>query len=82
MDPLLTRPSRCLVTPSVPGAVGIHHHCVTFTIPFIVNYCLFITNQDFFNCIKIAILCWTIQLTDQLSTAYTSHFHDISIATT
>ena len=29
MDPLLTRPSRCLVTPSVPGAVGRHHHCVT-----------------------------------------------------
>ena len=29
MEPLLTRPSRCLVTPSVPGVVGRHHHCVT-----------------------------------------------------
>ena len=27
--PKLTRPSRCLVTPSVPGAVVEHHHCVT-----------------------------------------------------
>ena len=28
-QPKLTRPSRCLVTPSVPGAVVSQHHCVT-----------------------------------------------------
>ena len=48
---------------------------VIFTIPYIVNHCLFIVFQDCYNCIKTAISHLTIWPANQI----VNHLHTISL---